>query len=191
MSSHVNFLKVGRLVRILRGPREDKVGVVTAIVDSNRCLVENPSDDKMWRHVQNLKNVAPTKFAVKLTPNAPTKQVAAALKEKDTLAKYAKTGASKKVQAKIALATSTDFERFQLRVAQRSRAHWSRKIFAAEDAKAKVSFQAKKAAKLEKVHKKFEGKKLKARHDRIKKHFTAVKAKKAAKGKGGKKSAKK
>merc|ERR1711916_156021 len=97
------------------------------------------------------------------------------LAEKDIVAKYEKTGKAKMVAAAQALAGSTDFERYQLRVARRSRAHWSRKIFA-----------AKRAAKLEKVNKKYADKVMKARHERIKKFFTAKKAKKSGK-KGGKK----
>ena len=183
---HVNYVQVGRLVKVKRGPRVDKVGVITAIIDANRCLVENPADEKMWRHVQNLRNIEPLKLSVALPPNATTKTVKAALEKKGTLAKYAKSGAGKKAAAKAALASSTDFERYQLRVAQRSKAHWTRKVFAEADKKKATSFAAKKVAKLEKVHKKFETKKLKARHDRIKKHFTALKTKKASKGKGKK-----
>lgn len=179
----VNYVKVGRLARILRGPRENKIGFITAIIDANRVLVENPADEKMWRHVQSLQNIEPTKFSIDIAPNATAKDIKAALAKKDVLAKYAKTGVAKKVQAVQAFAASTDFERYQLRVAKRSRAHWSRKIFAANDAKKPTSFQAKLAAKIGKSTKKFADKKLKARHDRIKKHFAARKAKKAAKGK--------
>ena len=186
-----NYIKVGRLVRVLRGPRENKVAVVTAIIDSNRILVENTSDEKMWRHVQNLKNVEATKYAVKIGPNASTKSVKAALAAKDITKAFASSAKGLKITANAALANSSDFERYQLRVAKRSRAHWSRKLFAENDKKKAVSWHAKKAAKLEKVSKKFSAKKLAARHLRIKTHFTALKAKKAAKGKTAKKTAKK
>jgi large subunit ribosomal protein L14e len=175
----VNYVKVGRLARVLRGPREGRVGVITAIIDSNRVLLENPLDEKMWRHVQSLQNIEPTKFVVKVGVNASTKSVKAALEEKNTLAKYATTGKAKAVAAKKALAESTDFERYQLRVAKRSRAHWSRKIFAAADAKTPTSWHAKKAAKLEKVNKKFEGKH--KRSDKVQKAVAAKKAKNASK----------
>ena len=179
-----NYVRVGRLVRIIRGPRQDKVGVITDIIDANRVLVENPEDKKMWRHVQNLKNVEPLKFNVTVARNAPTKVVKAAMAEKNVLAKWSKSKKATKIAAAHALANSTDFERYQLRVAKRSRAHWTRKIFDANDTKAPVSWHATLAKKLERAHKKFEGKHLKARHDRIKKYFTALKAKKAKKGKG-------
>ena len=182
----VSYVKVGRLARVLRGPRKDRVGIITAIIDSNRVLLENPKDEKMWRHVQSLQNIEPTKFAVKIGTNASTASVKKALEEKDVIAKYEKTGKAKMVAAAQALATSTDFERYQLRVARRSRAHWSRKIFAAKDQKENISWHAQKAAKLERANKKFADKKMKARHERIKKHFTARKAKKASKGKGKK-----
>ena len=183
----VNYVKVGRLVKVLRGPRADKVGVITAIIDSRRVLVENPADEKMWRHVQSLQNVEPSKFSIKVGVNASTKTLKAALETTGVLAKYAKTGPAKAVAAKQALASSTDFERYQLRVAKRSRAHWSRKIFAEADKAKKISWHTKLATKLEKSGKKYSDKKLKARHERIKKHFAARKAKKA----GGKKTGKK
>ena len=63
------------------------------------------------------------------------------------------------VAAAQALAGSTDFERYQLRVAKRSRAHWSRKIFAEKDAKQSISWHSKLAAKMEKTNKKIAGKK--------------------------------
>merc|ERR1712065_133514 len=121
----------------------------------------NPKDEKMWRHVQSLQNIEPTKFAIELGTNASTATWEKKLAEKDIVAKYEKTGKAKMVAAAQALAGSTDFERYQLRVARRSRAHWSRKIFAEKVAKAP--------------------------HERIKKFFTAKKAKKAAGKKGGKK----
>ena len=180
-NKHLYYVKVGRLVRILRGPRENKVGIVTAIVDSNRVLVENPSDDKMWRHVQNMKNIECLKFAVPLSENAPTTQVKAALEKKDILSKWNTTTKAKGISAKIALAQSTDFERYQLRVAKRSRAHWSRKLFAEADAKKPVSFEMKKLRKMEKAQQAYVGKKFGARGDRIKKFFAARKARKGKK----------
>ena len=155
----VSYVKIGRLVRVLRGPRKDRVGVITAIIDANRVLVENPQDEKMWRHVQSLQNVEPTKFVVKVGMNASTKALKAALEAKDIVAAYNKSGKAKMVAAAQALAGSTDFERYQLRVAKRSRAHWSRKIFAEKDAKKSVSWHAKLAAKMEKTNKKIAGKK--------------------------------
>ena len=179
----VSYVKVGRLARVLRGPRAGRVGIITAIIDANRVLVENPKDEKMWRHVQSLQNIEPTKFAVSVGPNASTASLKKALEEKDILSKYVKTGKAKAVAAAQALETSTDFERYQLRVARRSRAHWSRKIFAARDAKETISWHAKAAKKLTRVNSKYESNKAKARQERIKKFFTAKKSKKATKGK--------
>jgi large subunit ribosomal protein L14e len=177
----VSYVKVGRLAKVLRGPRKDRVGVITAIIDQNRVLIENPHDEKMWRHVQSLQNIEPTKFAVQVGINASTKSLTEALAKKDIIAAYNKSGKAKAVVAAHALAASTDFERYQLRVAKRSRAHWSRKIFQARDAKESISFEAKRTKKIEKKNAKFEKKGLKARHERIKKHFTARKAKKGSK----------
>ena len=183
---NANYIKAGRLVRILRGPRTDKVGVIVDIVDANRVLVQNTEDAKMWLHVQNLTNVEPLKFAVNINRGATTKQLKAAIASKGVLAKWGKTGKARGIAAKGALAASTDFERYQLRVAKRSRSHWARKLFDEADKKEKLSWHKKTAAKLERSHKKFNDKKMKLRHTRIKAYFTKKVAKKAAKGKGKK-----
>ena len=178
---NTNYIKAGRLVRVLRGPREDRVGVITDIIDSNRILVQNPEDDKMWSHVQNLKNVEPLKFSVAIRRGAAAKEIKAALAEKNSLAKYAATKKAQAISAKQALANSTDFERYQLRVAKRSKAFWARKLFDEADDKTPTTWYKKTAAKLGKAHKKFADKKLAARHERIKAFFAKRKAKKAGK----------
>ena len=176
-----NYIKAGRLVRILRGPRSNKVAVIKDIIDANRVLVENPEDKSVWTHVQNMKNIEPLKFSVPITRGASTKQIAAALAEKKVLAKWSATKKAKAISAEQALENSTDFERYQLRVAKRSRAHWARKLFDEADSKKPVSLRRKTVAKLERAQKKFADKKLKERHDRIKKFFAKRKAKKAGK----------
>ncbi|CAM68077.1 putative 40S ribosomal protein L14 [Leishmania infantum JPCM5] len=151
-----HYICAGRLVRILRGPRQDRVGVIVDIVDANRVLVENPEDAKMWRHVQNLKNVEPLKYCVSVSRNCSAKALKDALASSKALEKYAKTRTAARVEAKKACAASTDFERYQLRVARRSRAHWARKVFDEKDAKTPVSWHKvalkkmqKKAAKMD------------------------------------------
>lgn len=190
---NANYIKAGRLVRIVRGPRANKVGVITDIIDANRILVCNPADKKMWLHVQNLTNVVPTKFSCGTKRGASMKDVKEALTAKKTLEKYASTKVATAIASQAAIANSTDFERYQVRVAKRSRASWARKIFDEVDKKEKLSWHKKTAAKLERTHKKFADKKNKARHARIKAFFTKKVAKKAAKGKGkgAKKTAKK
>jgi large subunit ribosomal protein L14e len=174
-----NYVRVGRLVRILRGPRQDKVGVIADIVDGNRVVVENPSDSKMWRHVQNLRNVEPLKFSVAISRNADKKAIAAALATGKALEKYGKSRKATAIAASQALANSTDFERYQLRVAKRSRAFWTRKSFDENDKKKPVSHRAIVVKKLEKSAKKFD-----AKHAaRIKKAVAKKAAKKAAKKK--------
>jgi len=178
-----NFVKPGRLVRIIRGPRTDKVGVVTDIIDSNRVLISNPEDKKMWLHVQNLANLEPLKFSVAIKRGAKCKEVKEALAAKKTLAKYEKTTKARKIAAASALANSTDFERYQLIVARRVRSNLARKLFDESDKKDKLSWHSKTAAKLERNQKKYVDKRMKARHARIKAYFTKKTAKKQAKGK--------
>ncbi|EPY21160.1 large subunit ribosomal protein L14e [Strigomonas culicis] len=151
-----NYVRAGRLVRVLRGPRQDHIGVIVDIIDANRLLVENPQDSKMRRHVVKMSNITPLKFAVKVPRNCSTKALKEALVSTKALEKYAATRTATRISAKKALATSTDFERYQLRVARRSRAHWTRKVFDENDAKHPVSWHKvalkkvqKKAAKVD------------------------------------------
>lgn len=145
-----HYIRAGRLVRILRGPRQDRVAVIVDIVDANRVLVENPEDAKMWRHVQNLKNVEPLKFCAAISRNCSAKVLKEALDSSKALEKYAKTRTAARVEAKKACAASTDFERYQLRVARRSRAYWTRKAFDEKDAKSPVSWHKVALKKLQK-----------------------------------------
>lgn len=149
-----HYIRAGRLVRILRGPRQDRVCVIVDIVDANRVLVENPEDEKMWRHVQNLKNVEPLKFCVDIARNCSTKTLKATLDSSKALEKYAKTRTAHRVAAKKACVESTDFERYQLRVARRSRAYWTRKAFDEKDAKTPVSWHKVALKRMQKKAKK-------------------------------------
>lgn len=178
-----NYVKVGRLARVLRGPRADKIGVIVSIIDSNRVLLENPQDKSCWRHVQNIKNLDCTRFSVPLKTNASKKTLVDALSKKNVIAKFAKTRTSKQIVAKQAFANSSEFERYQLRVAKRQRAAISRAIFAKQDAATPTSLAAITLAKLEKQAKKYSDKRNAARHQRIKKFMAAKKAKRAGKGK--------
>ncbi|EAN82805.1 putative 60S ribosomal protein L14 [Trypanosoma cruzi] len=173
-----NYIRAGRLVRIIRGPRQDRVGVVVDIIDGNRVLVENPADKKMWRHVQNLKNVEPLKFSVELSRNCSTRTLKNVLAEKKILEKYAATKSARRIAAKRAFARSTDFERYQLRVAKRSRAFWTRKVFDENDKKKPVSWHKVALKKLQKNAKKVDSKP--AAKKRIEKARAARKAKAAA-----------
>lgn len=146
-----NYIRVGRLVRILRGPRQDRVGVIVDIVDGNRVLVENSNDEKMFRHVQNLKNVMPLRFMLPtLLRNSSTKSLKEALATSKILDKYAATTTGKRIMGKKELQNSTDFERYQLRVAKRSRAFWTRKLFDEEDIKQPLSWRRVMLKKVQK-----------------------------------------
>jgi large subunit ribosomal protein L14e len=179
---NTNYVRVGRLVRVIRGPRADKVGVICDIIDSTRVLIENPEDKKMWRHVQSVKNIEPLKFNVAISRNATTATLKSALGEKKTLSKYSTTKTAKRIAAKHAFAASTDFERYQLRVAKRSRAHWTRKIFDEKDKTSAVSWHAIELKKLKKSAAKFDKKKgASARIQKAQARAKATLAKKAKK----------
>nr|CCC90801.1 unnamed protein product [Trypanosoma congolense IL3000] len=172
-----NYIRSGRLVRIIRGPRQDRIGVIIDIVDANRVLVENPSDGKMWRHVQSIKNVEPLRLCVPISRNCSSKVLKEAMTSAKTLEKYATTKSAVRIAAKKALAESTDFERYQLRVAKRTRAYWSRRIFDENDKESPVSWHMIALKKLQKNAKKVDS--TPAAKKRIEKARAARKAKPA------------
>lgn len=92
--------------------------------------------------------------------------------------KYTATRTAKRVAAKKALASSTDFERYQLRVARRSRAHWTRKVFDEKDTTHPVSWHKVALKKLQKKAAKVDH--TAAAKKRIAKAVAARKAKKQA-----------
>lgn len=174
-----HYIRAGRLVRILRGPRQDHVGVIVDIVDANRILIENPTDRKMWRHVANVKNIEPLKYVANVSRNCSSKALRETLESSGVLARYAGTRTARRVEAKRALAASTDFERYQLRVARRSRAHWARKIFDENDAKTPVSWHKVALKKLQRKSAKIDS--TAAAQKRIAKAIAARQARKAQK----------
>ncbi|CAD2218710.1 large subunit ribosomal protein L14e [Angomonas deanei] len=127
----------------------------------------------MWRHVQSIRNVEPLKFRVTIPRNPRTKALKEAIDTSKALDKYGATRTAKRIVAKQALAASSDFERYQLRVARRSRAHWTRKIFDENDVKTPVSWHKVALKRIQKKAKKLDS------TDAAKKRIT--KAKNAAK----------
>lgn len=173
-----HYIRAGRLVRVLRGPRQDKMAVIVDIVDSNRVLVENPEDKKMWRHVQNIRNVEPLKFCIAVNRNCSSKALKEAMDSGKLLERYAATRTATRIAAKKALTASTDFERYQLRVAKRSRAHWTRKVFDENDTKTPVSWFKVALKKLQKKAKRIDGTELAKKRIQKAKASSKAKAKK-------------
>ena len=175
----MNHVRIGRLVRILRGPRASRIGVVVDVVDANRVVVENPedSDRKMWRHVQNVRNILPLKWTLSISRNATSAALSDGLQASKVMTKIQNSHSLKRIRGREALAEATDFERYLLRVAKRSRAHWSRVIFADRDERMPVSHGAVLAKKLERSHKKNESRVLLQRQRRAQKRAAAKKLK--------------
>ncbi|KAH8048432.1 hypothetical protein JL722_12484 [Aureococcus anophagefferens] len=112
-------VEVGRVVLINYGPDEGKLATIIDIVDGNKCLVDGPATKTgVARQVIPFKRVALTDIVVKIPKNARQKTLNKAWDEADVLAKWDASSWAKKLAAKKKRASLTDFQRFQLMVAE-------------------------------------------------------------------------
>lgn len=116
------YVEVGRVVLINYGPDEGKLATIVDIVDSNKCLIDGPSNlTGVSRQVISFSRIALTDLTVKVSLNARQKSLTAAWKEADTQNKWDASSWAKKLSAKKKRATLNDFDRFKVMVAKKQR----------------------------------------------------------------------
>ena len=142
------FVEIGRVMLFNQGRYANKVGVVLDVVDARRVLVQAPKVEghEQWtgvpRHVVTLKQVEPTPVKVDIRRMQREGRLVKALKDQDTLGKWAGLQWAKKIGFRKARAETDDITRFRLNRARRTRAYTLRKSFAD---KLKKAGQQKKA----------------------------------------------
>ncbi|CAM9186622.1 unnamed protein product, partial [Discosporangium mesarthrocarpum] len=114
------FVEIGRVVLINYGPFEGKLAVIIDVVDSNKALVDGP-ETGVPRQMIPFKRLALTDFKLKIQRNARHGTIINASKEADLLAKWEATSWAKKRSNKAKRAAMTDFQRFQVMVAQKEK----------------------------------------------------------------------
>eukprot|EP01112_Ceratiomyxa_fruticulosa_P009624 TRINITY_DN251_c0_g2_i1.p1 TRINITY_DN251_c0_g2~~TRINITY_DN251_c0_g2_i1.p1 ORF type:complete len:265 (-),score=46.91 TRINITY_DN251_c0_g2_i1:77-871(-) len=116
------FVEIGRVVYINYGPYTGKIAVIIDIIDQNRIFVDGPTFG-VKRHVLNIKWAKLTSIVVKLSGRgARQKVLEKAIKDQDVQGKWDKTTWAKNLAVTAKRASLTDFERFKLTKAKKTRA---------------------------------------------------------------------
>ncbi|EJK72485.1 hypothetical protein THAOC_05982 [Thalassiosira oceanica] len=116
------YVEVGRVVYINYGADAGKIATVIDIVDQNKCLVDGPEEiTGVKRQMISYKRISLTDMTVKIQRSARAKQLKAAWKEGDTLAKWEGSSWAKKLAAKSKRASLSDFDRFKVMVAKKQK----------------------------------------------------------------------
>jgi len=116
------FVEIGRVVYINYGPYTGKIAVIVDIIDQNRIFVDGPTFG-VKRHVLNIKWAKLTSIVVKLSGRgARQKVLEKAIKDQDIQGKWDKTTWAKNLAVTAKRASLSDFDRFKLVKAKKTRA---------------------------------------------------------------------
>jgi len=138
------FVEIGRVACINYGPDAGKLCVIVNVLDTNRALVDGPkSVTGVSRQLLSFKRMTLTDFVLPIQHGAREKTIAAALKAADVVNKFAATKLGHELQVKKARASTTDFERFKLMVARKTKSRAIRsKLVALKKAAAPAAAKA-------------------------------------------------
>mmetsp|Transcript_16794 Transcript_16794/g.31177 ORF Transcript_16794/g.31177 Transcript_16794/m.31177 type:complete len:134 (-) Transcript_16794:43-444(-) len=122
MTMFKRFVEPGRLALITYGPCEGKMCTIIDIVDQKRVIVDGPeAATGVRRHMMPAKRLSLTDFKVTIPRGAREKTLKLAMEKEGIMGKWEATAWAKKLAAKKAKATMTDFDRFKLMVAKKKR----------------------------------------------------------------------
>eukprot|EP00879_Flechtneria_rotunda_P000107 GHRR01000161.1.p1 GENE.GHRR01000161.1~~GHRR01000161.1.p1 ORF type:complete len:133 (+),score=49.63 GHRR01000161.1:69-467(+) len=115
------YVEIGRVALVTFGEEYGKLVVISDVVDQNRALVDAPG---ATRKVVNFKRLTLTDLKVDIPRLASKKVLTEALNSADVAGKFASSAWGKKLAARQAKASLTDFDRYTAMVekAKRSRA---------------------------------------------------------------------
>jgi large subunit ribosomal protein L14e len=117
------FVQIGRVAIINFGEDAGKLCVVVNVLSLGRVLVDGPLGvTGVARQKLPVKRITLTDFVVKVPVGARASTLAKALKADDILAKFAASKVGKKMAIKKARADTTDFDRFKVMVARKTKA---------------------------------------------------------------------
>merc|ERR1712135_260959 len=115
------FIEVGAVVYITLGHHKGKIAAIANVVDQNRILIDGPCSD-VPRTVVNLKQVQLTKFKINIPWGYRSGGIKNLGEGEHISAQWAETKWAKKIAAKAAKASLTDFDRFKLMKIKQKRA---------------------------------------------------------------------
>lgn len=117
------FVEIGRVAVVNYGPDAGKLCVIVNVLTLNRVLIDGPvTVTGVSRQAISTKRLTLTDLTVKVGLEARAGTLAKAFAKEDILNKYAASKEGKLAAIKKVRAEATDFERFQLMVARRTRA---------------------------------------------------------------------
>merc|ERR1711998_144015 len=114
------FVEMGRVVLINYGPDSGKLGMIVDVIDQNRCMVYSP-DTTPQRQETGYKRLSLTDLKVKIQRAARQRTCEKVWNESDVKASWEATSWAKKIAAKKAKATCTDFQRFKNMLAKKKK----------------------------------------------------------------------
>merc|ERR1712113_515085 len=113
----------GRLALMAYGPCEGKMCTIVDIVDQKRVIVDGPEElTGVRRHMMPVKRLSLTDFKAAIPRGARQKTLATALEKDGVMSQWAESPWAKKLKAKEARRSMTDFDRFKLYQAKKKRA---------------------------------------------------------------------
>merc|ERR1712094_131642 len=110
---YTRFIQNGRIVLINYGPDANKLAVICDVVDQNRCVVYGPSTG-VARQIIGYKRLSLTDIVVPLGRGAKAGTVTKVWESEDVEGKWAATSWGKKMAARKAKASASDFDRSRL-----------------------------------------------------------------------------
>lgn len=123
MALFTRYVEPGRLCRINYGPENGKLCTIVDIIDQSRVAVDGPVKvTGVDRQPIPMKWLSLTDFKCDIYRGAKAKTLKAALEKSGAVKKFQESGWGKKIAAKAKKATLTDFERFRVMVAKKTKA---------------------------------------------------------------------
>ena len=117
------FVQIGRVALVNYGEDTGKLCVIVNVLDLKRVLIDGPREvTGVSRQKIPLKRLKLTDFVIKVPVGARPSTLAKALKADDILNKFQTSSEGKKLTMKKARTNITDFERFKLMVARKTKA---------------------------------------------------------------------
>ncbi|WVQ81797.1 hypothetical protein IAT38_003922 [Cryptococcus sp. DSM 104549] len=131
-STFKRFVEVGRVVLVNDGPSAGKLAVIVEIIDHNRALIEGPTTS-VPRQAFPYRNLILTPYTIASLPrgvgSGPLKK---AVEKAGVSEKWSQSGWAKKLAARQQRKESSDFDRFQIQLAKKSRRDLVRKAYVKE-----------------------------------------------------------
>jgi large subunit ribosomal protein L14e len=117
------FVQIGRVAMINFGEDAGKLCVIVNVLDLKRVLVDGPvAVTGVTRQTIPVKRLVLTDFVLRVPVGARAATLEKALKKDDIIAKFAASKEGKLIAVKKARASTTDFDRFKLMLARKSKA---------------------------------------------------------------------